>query len=377
MRVLFISHEANPSGAPAAFLHIVRKLFDSVENLEAEVLLLKGGALEDEFGKMCNTVVCDNSEPFFHKVLRKLRLASEWKPDYVNQLRNRSFNLIYANTVATLQIAMEMKKKFGSPILVHIHEAEYLMNLLKTSASMLADCDAFIVVSELCKRALVEKYNVPGNKITVQHPVSPWAGPIISGDYKASPVRLANVQEGEFVIGVSSATYWLKSDDLVPLIAKRFFDKYPEANCRFVSIGLCDEAFNRIYFDLEKAGVKDRVSVVGRVNNPLDYYSRFDAVMVPSREESFSLVAEECALLGKPVVFFGGAIGISDWLDDTSSVQVPYLDIESFVDKLYNLCSDKRYCEKIGNAARNVIRERCLDEMKIQNIINTIRKFEK
>lgn len=93
MRVLFISHEANPSGAPATFLHIVKELFDSVENLEAEVLLLKGGALKEEFCKMCNTVVCDNSEPFYHKILRKLRLASEWKPDYVNQLQYRSFDL--------------------------------------------------------------------------------------------------------------------------------------------------------------------------------------------------------------------------------------------------------------------------------------------
>lgn len=377
MRVLFISHEANPSGAPAAFLHVVKELFDSVENLEADVLLLKGGALEEEFGKRCNTVVCDDSEPFCHKILRKLRMASEWKPDYVNQLHYRSYDLIYANTVAAMQVAMDFKKKSGIPLLVHIHEAEYLMNLLKTSAGTLADCDAFIVVSELCRRALVEKYNVPGDKITVQHPVSPWASPIISGEYKSSPVRIDNVQEGEFVIGVSSATYWLKSDDLVPLIVKRFFDKYPEAKCRFVAIGLCDEAFNRIYFDLEKSGVEDRVTVVGRVENPLDYYSRFDLVMVPSREESFSLVAEECALLGKPVVFFRGAIGISDWLDEKSSVQIPYLDIDSFVDGINRLYSDRDYREKIGIEANARVKAGCEKEMNVSSIVGVVNQLRR
>ncbi len=354
MRILFISHDSSYSGSPLALLNVINECKSSIADFDACVLLLKDGPLNKEFAKLCPAAVVDHSEPFAHKILRKLKLAGEWKPNYLKQAGG-TFDVVYSNTVASLPVALEIKAKYGIPVIVHIHEAEYLLNIHNTAKDKLAECNGFVTVSELCKRTLIEQYGINKEKIIVRYPLSPWIGLLTGKNFSDIAVSNIAIEENDFVIGISGATYWLKSDDLLPIIVKRFFQKYSSAQCRFVALGMVDEAINRIKYDLSKAGIADKVSVLGRVDNPLDYYSNFDIVIVPSREESFSLVAQEAALMKKPVVMFRGATGISDILDDSASVQVPYLDIEGYVDAIFYLYTNPAACSKIGSRAREAI----------------------
>jgi len=59
-----------------------------------------------------------------------------------------------------------------------------------------------------------------------------------------------------------------------------------------------------------KLGIRQNVTFVGAVSNPVPYYRGMDVTVLPSQSESFGLAAVEALALGKPVVVFkdGGAI---------------------------------------------------------------------
>lgn len=376
MKVLFLVHEAIYTGAPIALLNIVKDLNGSVDDLQADALLLSEGPMIDEFSKYGKTVVCNTKEPRWHKLMRMLRLRRDWNPDYLGQMGCRDYDLVYANSIATLREALYLKRKYGFPVLVHFHEAEYCVKARHIRQDMVDNCDWFVAVSELCKRNLVENFNVPEHKIVLQHPFSPWIKEVLSGRYVANKVQIAGLAEDDFVVGLSGTTDWVKGDDLIPVIVANFFRHHPDAKCKFLAIGLFDDAVDRMTFALKKEGLSDKVIMLKRVPCPLDYFSKFDVLVVPSREESFSLVVEENSVLKKPSIVFEGAIGISELLDESSSIQVPYLDIEAMSDAIYKMYSDNELRKSIGESAFQRIQSLYNEDSRNQAIVDLFRNLE-
>lgn len=377
MKCLVLVHEAIYSGAPIALLSIIKSIKKSVKDVQMDVMFLSGGPLVDEFSKYANTAVCNTCEPRWHKLLRMMRLRRDWNPDYLGQLGSRHYDLVYANSVATLREALFLKKRYGFPVLAHFHESEYIVHARHIRQDMVDNCDYFIAVSNLCKKNLVDKFKVSENKIVLQHPFSPWIEKVTSGQYSAGAVQVEGLSDNDFVIGLSGTTDWVKGDDLVPVLVKSLFKRYPETQCKFLAIGLFDDTIDRMTFALKKAGLLDKVIMLKRVPQPLDYFSRCDVLVVPSREESFSLVVEENAALKKPIVLFRSAIGASEWLDDTSSIQVPYLDIEAMSDAIYQLYSDSELRKSIGERAYDKILSLHKEDSKNQAIIDLFQKLNR
>lgn len=376
MKVLFIVHEAIYSGAPMALLSVIKALKESVEGIQTDILALNGGPMVDEFSKYGKTVVCNTREPRWHKLMRMLRLRRDWNPNYLGQMGCRDYDLVYANSVATLREALYLKRKYGFPVLAHFHEAEYCVGARHIRKDMVDNCDWFVAVSELSKKNLVENFNVPKSRIVLQHPFSPWIKEVMSGRYVPNKEQIEGLSEGDFVVGLSGTTDWVKGDDLVPVLVANFFRRHPDAKCKFLAIGLFDDTIDRMTFALKKEGLSDKVIMLKRVPRPLDYYSRFDVLVVPSREDSFPLAVEENAVLKTPVVLFKGATGSSEWLDDSSSVQVPYLDIEAMSDAIYELYSDNELRKFIGEGACQSIKSLYDEDSKNQAIVDLFRNLE-
>ena len=376
MKVLFLVHEAIYSGAPIALLSVVKALKESDGGIQTDILALNGGPMVGEFSKYGKTVVCNTKEPRWHKLMRMLRLRRDWNPDYLGQIGCRDYDLVYANSIATLREALYLKKKYGFPVLAHFHESEYCVKARHIRQDMVDNCNWFVVVSELCKKNLVENFNVPESKIVLQHPFSPWIKEVLSGRYAANELQIDGLYEDDFVVGLSGTTDWVKGDDLVPVIVANFFRHHPDAKCKFLAIGLFDDTVDRMTFALKKEGLSDKVIILKRVPRPLDYYSRFDVFVVPSREDSFPLAVEENAVLKIPVVLFRGATGSSEWLDDSSSVQVPYLDIETMSNAIYKLYLDRNLGKSIGESACRRIQSLYNEDSKNQAIVDLFRKLK-
>ena len=103
----------------------------------------------------------------------------------------------------------------------------------------------------------------------------------------------------------------------------------------------------------ERLGIAPRIHWHGSLPQPqlLDFYRSATAVVVPSREEGFGLVAVEAQLCETPVVAFASG-GLSDTIEDgTTGYLVPPGDAASFALALDDVVSsDRRHM--IGKAGR-------------------------
>jgi glycosyltransferase involved in cell wall biosynthesis len=361
MRVLFISHQANQSGAPNALLHELKMLRYYHKEIQPVILLLEGGVLVQEFKKLFPTIGWYN---IFLKAIFKLRLERLF-------LKFLPIDCIYGNSIVSVDIGLYLKRRLNVPFILHVHESEsYLKNYAK-SANYLQNVDSYITVSELCKRCLEQKYDVASDKIVIQHPFSPLVVKFMENDREEIPV---DKKKDELIIGTICNGSWPKAPELIALIANIFFVKHPHVNCKFMVVGIDKESQAHYYiaYDLEKMQLQDKVILAGRVEQPLYIYSKFDILFLHSREESFSLVAEEAACMGLPIVGFQGATGAAEWITDECGILVPYLDLNAAADALFKLCCDEQLRIKLGNKGNSTIRRMYAEESQMKNVANAL-----
>lgn len=363
MRILFVSHDASRSGAPSALYRVVKSL--SSTNHTA-VLFLRGGPLVNDFEKISTVYVSAQKNSRLNRFLSRLGVR---RCPYRRFLKKESFDIVYANTIVAVKDAVFIKHLYGCPVIAHIHESEFLLNSLGADNTLLEQCDRFIAVSQLVLESLVSHYQIPIDRICVQHPITP----IIENDFCSNllmnGVCNENIGSHEFVVCLSASCSWIKSIDVLPLIVRKVSDTLDSTKIGFLLIGgLPEEDCKKLDFDLKHLKVSDYVSIIGAVDNPMDYFAFSDAFLMISREDSFPLVAQENALLEKPIIAFKGATGIDEWLDDTSCVFNDYLDIDGIANSICSLYNDRNLCRQLGKNAKVHLMEMNDIESSIQII---------
>ena len=363
MKVLFISHQARNSGAPLALLQELRVVKNACVDITPIVLLFEEGVLSEKFREIGSVIVYNR---WYMRLLRRLKLQSLF-------FRFLQIDCIYANTVATIGVANDIKGKLQVPIVAHIHESKSLAQRYIPNRDGLVSVSKFIAVSDLSANNLINYYGVLQEQIIIQHPFSPWITLFLENRLKVSEANLG-VSQDTFVIGCFCNGIWQKSPDLMALVVHTFFKKYPEIECKFVIIGLDEKSdvFNHLKFDLYRLNMSDKVIFVGNVNNPLDYHASFDVHLLISREDSFPLVVEEAALLKKPTVGFKKATGAEEWIQKECGILVPYMDIDLLTDALYKMYSDDILRCKMGQNAHEKIIRMYENESAFSSVIKTI-----
>lgn len=362
MRILFISHQANRSGAPFALLQELKHICRNCDDIQPIVLLLAMGELESEFKSLCPTIYWNS---FWPRIIRKLRIDSLLTKVF-------SIDCIYANSIVSLDVALFIKQRLNCPLIVHTHESDsYLKRFIK-SAEILKNVDGFVTVSEFSKRCLVQHFCVLDSKVYIQRPFSPWVVKAIEGTINMLSIIRTDT---EFVIGTICNGTWQKAPELIAIVANLFFKKYPDANCIFKIAGIDKEsdAYYHIVYDLERMHLMDKVNLMGRVERPLDCYPLFDIFLLLSREDSFPLVAEEAALSRLPIVGFENATGAAEWIKDSCGLLVPYLDLDALVDSLYILYTNEDLRKQFGNCAKCVIEKMYHEESPMTNVMKVIK----
>lgn len=373
MRILFISHRLTRNGATLALLQELTFLHKHCKDLEFEVFSPFDGPLADEFRAICPTHVLQDR--LRDKLWRFLWTKVHSGP-YLYGFKKGQFDLIYTNTVTMAAIADMFKREWGVPCVMHVHEAETSNYSIHQSKDSILKHDFFIAVSELTKKNLVEHYGIDPSKIGVQYPLSYCVDAYLRDPH---PVEALPSIENKTVIGLCGRFDWVKSADLIPLIIKKFVTKYPDATCHFVYICrfFSQQEKTEIEYDLEKLNVKDKITIIEEVDDPLPYFKRFDIFLMPSREESFSLTAQEAALMETPVVAFEGVIGAEEWLKDKGAVFVPYMDLDKMADALYLLHTDQQLRQDMGAKGKQLLLELYGKASKMETLVQIIRKFNK
>ena len=115
MKILFISHEGTRTGAPFVLLHFINWLKAIGNGFTFDTLVLSDGDLVQEFRKSSEKVFLKHDcYPSFYQRIRSRINGVDYKA--INENREAksyhkgNYDLIYANSVASLDMAIRLKK---------------------------------------------------------------------------------------------------------------------------------------------------------------------------------------------------------------------------------------------------------------------------
>jgi glycosyltransferase involved in cell wall biosynthesis len=106
---------------------------------------------------------------------------------------------------------------------------------------------------------------------------------------------------------------------------------------------------------IHEYGLEKRILLVGKVSGEKKamLFDKCELVVIPSRYETFSMVALEAMSYGKPIVTF--AISGLDWLTYGCALQVKPFDIEKFGNTIYRILESKYLRNKMAKAGRKAV----------------------
>jgi glycosyltransferase involved in cell wall biosynthesis len=116
--------------------------------------------------------------------------------------------------------------------------------------------------------------------------------------------------------------------------------------------------------ELARAGLSDRVVLLGRVDgaDKLRLLASARVVAMPSRYETFGIVAAEALACGTPVVAFE-IPSLREVVIPGTGVLVPAFDVPAFAEALAELANAPERVEQLGRSGRERAREYDWDDV--------------
>lgn len=376
-KVLFILHDDSKSGAPYLIYSFIKYLKDNVSwDFDVLILNLKNELYFDLKLLTVNVILSPfTQEKIIHKIIKKFHGQLLYKRWIHNLIRRNRYNVIYGNTVATLSVLSEIKRKFNHiNAILHVHESEYLCQLILGKKNAIDDfkfIDNIICVSNFSANNLISNYEVISSKINIIYPF------FSQGISRIKSKQIAKKELGlpDNAIICSNLCYphLTKGTDLLPQIVKRLINLLPDLNIIVLSIGSREENeyTKSIMMDIKKLGIENRLKLIKHTDSPQDYLFASDIYLIPSREDSFTLVGIEAATLGIPIVSFNNAGGLHEVIKGDGFIEVDYLNVDAFAKAIVNFINNAMSVENVGR-----IKFEELDHFsqleKLRNIIEEI-----
>jgi glycosyltransferase involved in cell wall biosynthesis len=374
VKVVFISHDASRTGAPIVLLHLLKWIKQNTE-LEFLILMGNGGELEDKFSSLGKAFVWNKNfstrRNKILNILNKFKILSTLKRLYPQldhqysihkKIRQFQPDLIYANTVVSTALGVELSKTYNTPLICHVHELEVAINRYfgkENFAAVRYKVDHYIAVSEAVKQNLLLNHSIPEAKLNKVNAFIPAVEYACGNQSGVKYRKELSIPEEAIVVGGCGTIDWRKSPDLFIQVAGLVKRKNPEKEIFFVWVGgdFSSVEYTQLLHDTEKLGLKN-VFILGQKEAPLEYFKMFDIFLLTSREDPYPLVCLEAAALSKPVLCFEGAGGMPEFVEKDSGFVAPFLDTAFMADKIIELAENKTLREQLGkNACKKVIEQ--------------------
>jgi len=349
LKILFVSHDASRTGAPIVLLHLLRWLKTN-KNIELTILLKDAGELEAEFRNTAPTYSLINSFVPSHnmlirgvkKIARKLSLQPQSKKYIIPKpLQNQTYDIIYLNTVVSLNLASLLKQHYNCPVVAHIHENDFTINYYYPNSLELENINAvdhFIAVSNSTKYNLIENYYIAADKISLVYECIDTERVRKPNLNKIREIKQELSLDNEFVVGGSGLTSWRKGVDLFVQLAVALNRLRPSNTIKLVWVGAISREFQfHFLYECERLQIKDKVIFSGSKPNPEDYFQLFSVFSLTSREDPFPLVVLEAAAQAKPIICFEKSGGIPELLSEGGGILVPYGNVQAMAEQVLYL----------------------------------------
>ena len=240
------------------------------------------------------------------------------------------FDVIHAHDWLTYFAGIAAKRVSGKPLVVHMHATSFDRSssdnidtrVYEIERAGMAAADRVIAVSNLTRNIIIEKYNIPAERVVTVH----------------NAVRFVNSESEAPERGVE--------DKIVTFLGRITFQKGPDyfieaaakvlkrvPNVRFVMAGSGD-MMNHVIRRVARLGIADRFHFTGFLKGD-DVHKMFqlsDVYIMPSVSEPFGISPLEAMRANVPVIISKQS-GVAEVLD--YAVKVDYWDVDAMADAIY------------------------------------------
>jgi len=243
-----------------------------------------------------------------------------------------SFDIIHAHDWMTFPAAVAAARKSGKPLVVQIHATEFdrsgeniNQDIFQIEKAGMEAADAVIAVSELTKGILIDKYSIPGHKVSVVYNGMPE-----SGFERIVPV--VRPFREKIITFVSRITYQKNPENFL-CAARRILDK--DDNFRFIMAG----NGNLLHPMIERAaklGISSKIHFPGFLDRPAmsRLFSMTDVYVMPSVSEPFGISPLEAIQAGVPVIVSRQS-GVQEVL--RHALKVNWWDVPKLANAIYGM----------------------------------------
>jgi glycosyltransferase involved in cell wall biosynthesis len=364
-KVLFMSHAAERTGPPIIMLHLARWLRANTD-LDFELLFLQGGELEEEFRALAPVWILDEWAPPRAAVLLDSlawKVGREaWAPRIRaaflrrRMRRVRNIDLVYVNTCGSVRGLRYLRDRDRATVITHVHELSVGLEFhlgAEDHALIQERSEHFIVVSEAVARATEASFGATPEMVSVRygfveaerHPRDEAVG--------LAHRRSLGIPDDAPVVGAAGLTHWRKAPDLFVQVARLLDGSWTGPAPHFVWVGGEKDGpeLEPILYDVERAGLADRMHFLGHRADPLPWIQTFDVLVLTAREDAFPLVCLEAAAMSVPIVCFDNG-GMPEFVGDGDCGHVvAYPDLAAMADRVQLLLADPGERRAMGERA--------------------------
>ena len=240
------------------------------------------------------------------------------------------FDVIHAHDWLTYFAGIAAKRVSGKPLVVHMHATSFDRSssdnidtrVYEIERAGMAAADRVIAVSNLTRNIVIEKYNIPAEKVVTVHNAVRFAE-------KENELPERGVDD-KIITFLGRITFQKGPDYFVEAAAK-VLKRVP--NVRFVMAGSGD-MMNHVIRRVARLGIADRFHFTGFLKGD-DVHKMFqlsDVYIMPSVSEPFGISPLEAMRANVPSIISKQS-GVAEVLD--YAVKVDYWDVDAMADAIY------------------------------------------
>lgn len=290
--------------------------------------------------------------------------------DTAKQHKN-DFGVVHAHDWMSFPAAAKVKATTGKPFIAHVHstEVDRIPNgygssyIRKTEYQGMMLADKVIAVSNYTKQLLIDKYQIPGQKIEVVHNgMLPSVSKPDPGNHHFAHRRPVVAFMGRLT-GQKGPMHFL-------WLAEQLVKKIPDV--LFVIAGSGD-MYHELLVQTAAKGLSTSVLFSGFVRDVQreKLLDRADVFVMPSLSEPFGLVALEAAERHTPVIV-SKTSGVSEVL--SQAIKVDFWDVNEMANTIEKLLNDKDHHHQVKSGQleelKNITWDRAAD--KIRNVYRKV-----
>ena len=302
-RILYISHDASLTGAPAVLLEIIK----ATNKLGWQSQCLIGGVHTDRINQFSNET----------EILHLPNSPDNRLVDLAKFI-NTPPDIIYSNTVASaglLEACLLCIPSSSKPLIVsHIHELSSVQRLFRSETMYICESsDIIIAVSDAVADSLksFQSINNPFYLVVPEF-IDCGQDETVNSPYGKTPSSEGTDQNPNHITTIfgCGTIEERKGFDLFCQTAA-ILKKDPNIDLNKIKFSWVGKSSSQSepFASIERFGVEDIVECLGQHETPPSLYQNGDIFFMCSREDPFPLVCIEAASKGLPIVGFDDRAG--------------------------------------------------------------------